>query len=65
MASKIFEMTNGQYIDLVQACKHSDDPIAACEAEWKKLGEKMGFNYKTARPLPDKGPRFFRASVTV
>ena len=28
---------------------------------WKALGEKMGFDYMTVRPVSDKGDRFFTA----
>lgn len=28
---------------------------------WSNLGEKMGFDYTTVRPIPGKGPRFFSA----
>lgn len=30
---------------------------------WKALGQRMGFDYMTVTPLPDKGDRFFTAEV--
>jgi hypothetical protein len=36
-------------------------PQENANAAWRRLGEKMGFDYATVRPIGGKGQRFFSA----
>lgn len=38
-----------------------EDARKKAEALWRKLGKKMGFDWKTVRPAPDKPAHFFLA----
>lgn len=36
-------------------------PQESANLAWKRLGEKMGFDYSTVEPVRGKGDRFFTA----
>jgi hypothetical protein len=76
--TKEYEMTQADVDAILEASKptpvmflsggtpmHST-PQENANAAWKKLGEKMGFDYMTVRPVKGigKGNRFFTAEPT-
>jgi hypothetical protein len=68
-----FEMTEDDLKELLEASKPTpvmylsggrpmfDSPQENANRAWKKLGEKMGFDAMSVRPVPGKGHRFFTA----
>lgn len=64
-----FEMSEDDLKDLLDACKPVPMMMLQCgtpnppqenaNEAWKKLGEKMGFDYMTVEPVSNKGQRFF------
>ena len=68
---KEFEMSVENFEALKEACRpvplvalHCGGPPsrqAMANTAWKNLGQKMGFDGMTAKPVPNKGPRFFTA----
>ena len=72
---KVFEMSEEDLEALYEACKPvplimviggvmPSDPQKNANLAWQKLGEKMGFDWKTARPVAGKSNRFFEAEAT-
>lgn len=67
----IYEMTEDDFNKIIEACKPTavmkignytgTSPQENANRAWKELGEKMGFDYMTVRPIQDKGSRFFSA----
>lgn len=66
-----FEMSPADMAELLEACKPVPAIMLQCgpvsspqenaNRAWQKLGEKMGFDGATARPVPGKDVRFFTA----
>jgi len=66
-----YEMTEEDLAEIQEACKPtpvmliggscSPSPQENANRAWRRLGEKMGFDYMTVHPIPGKGPRFFTA----
>ena len=70
-----YEMTTEQEKTLLDACKPTFDkresmliggyagstPQENANAAWRALGEQMGFDSMSVRPVPGKGQRFFSA----
>ena len=69
-----YEMTEEDMKELLDACKPTPammvgsyvpaGPQKNANRAWQRLGEKMGFNYMTVRPIDGKGQRFFSAVPT-
>ena len=66
-----YEMTTEQEKTLLDACKPTSvmliggyagsTPQENANAAWRALGEQMGFDSMSVRPVPGKGQRFFSA----
>jgi hypothetical protein len=66
-----YEMTEEDKRALLEACKSvpylvvggcaPSSPQENANRAWQRLGEKMGFNYMTVKPIQGKGVRFFSA----
>ena len=66
-----YEMSPDDLADLLQASKPTPvikigsyvppTPQENANTAWRRLGERMGFDPMTARPIDGKGPRFFTA----
>ena len=66
-----YEMSEEDLQDILRACKPvpvmkvgsyvPPSPQDNANMAWRKLGEKMGFDYTTVRPIDRKGQRFFSA----
>lgn len=65
-----FEMTEEQLAELLEASKpvryiavrgRIRTPQEKANDAWARLGQQMGFNPMTVRPVPGKGQRFFTA----
>lgn len=68
-----YEMTKEDLEKILEACKptrvmclNGGTPLGGNQQEnansaWKALGEKLGFDYMTVRPIEGKGQRFFSA----
>lgn len=66
-----FEMTEQDLKDLLEAakpipyiavqCGEPSSPQQAVNAVWARLGERLGFETMTVRPVAKKGQRFFSA----
>jgi len=66
-----YEMTEADLDTILDACKPTPaimiggytppSPQENANRAWAKLGEKMGFDAMTVRPIPGKGQRFFTA----
>ena len=66
-----YEMTEDDLKELLDACKPvpcmmigsftPSSPQENANRAWAKLGEKMGFDSDTARPIEGKSQRFFSA----
>lgn len=66
-----YEMTEDDLKELLDACKPTPvimignyvpaSPQENANRAWARLGEKMGFDSDTVRPIPGKGNRFFAA----
>ena len=70
MTVKEYEMTDAQLQTLLDACKpipmiylHCGMPSLQERANdaWNKLGEELGFDYMTVRPIQGKSEKFFTA----
>lgn len=73
---KEFELTEQQLAMVLDASKPTmvifgsgGVPLTSTPQEnanyvWRTLGSEMGFVWDTARPVADKGQRFFTAEVT-
>jgi len=69
--TKEFEMSQQDYKQILEACKpvplimlqHGMPPSQQENANraWKSLGEKMGFDPMSVKPIPGKGHRWFMA----
>ena len=66
-----YEMTGEDLAAILNACKSVPvmmiggfaplSPQENANAAWRRLGEKMGFDHMTVRPVPGAGQRFFTA----
>jgi hypothetical protein len=66
-----YEMTDDDLQKILEACKPTvvmkignyvgASPQENANRAWASLGEKMGFDYMTVRPIPGKGERYFSA----
>lgn len=66
-----YEMSEADEKELLDACKPvicimvggyaPRSPQENANAAWRRLGEKMGFDFMTVRPIQGKGTRFFSA----
>jgi len=71
---KEYEMSEEQYKELIEASKPvpylifgGKEPISPQEnanMAWRRLGNEMGFKYRTVEPS-SKGKRFFKAEEAV
>lgn len=73
--NKEFEMTEEQLAKLLDACKPTpamflsggipmtNTPQENANIAWKALGQEMGFDHMTVKPIAGKGQRFFTAKV--
>ena len=69
-----YEMTEEDLNELLDACKPTrvmmigsyipPSPQENANRAWRRLGEKMGFDYLTVKPIAGKGQRFFSATKT-
>lgn len=70
-----YEITEEDMKELLAACKPTPvmmigsyvpaaGPQENANRAWQRLGEKMGFDYMTVRPIDGKGQRFFSAVPT-
>jgi aromatic ring-opening dioxygenase catalytic subunit (LigB family) len=71
----IFEMSDEDYTALLEACKPTpamflsggtpmfDSPQENANKAWKRLGEKMGFDFQTVDPVQGKDSRWFSAET--
>ena len=69
-----FKMSPADMAELLEAYKPvpaimlhyglSPSPQENANRAWQRLGEKMGFDGTTARPVPGKDARFFTAIAT-
>lgn len=69
-----YEMTEEDLQTILEACKpticmiiggsYPSSPQENANRAWAKLGEKMGFDHMTVRPIDGKGNRFFSAIPT-
>jgi hypothetical protein len=67
-------MTEADLQEILDACKPTvaimvggmapASPQENANRAWKKLGEKMGFDHMTVRPIQGKGTKFFSAVPT-
>lgn len=70
---KEFELTDEQYQALMEACRPTvcikvgsympTSPQENANRAWWALGDKLGFDYMTVRPVSGKGDHFFTAEV--
>lgn len=70
---KEFELTEKQYNRLLDACKPvpymvfngrtSASPQENANAMWRALGDELGFEYMSVRPVPGKNQHFFTAEI--
>lgn len=70
-APREYELTEERHAALIEACHAVPYIIVGGQAppsaqenanrEWAKLGEELGFDAATVRPVPGKGSRFFMA----
>jgi len=68
---KEFQLSDLELKDLLDACKpvrymvfggHSPrSPQENANAAWRSVGEKLGFDYLTVKPIVGKGQQFFTA----
>ena len=66
-----YEMTEEDLRDIMDACKPTlvmkigsytgSSPQENANRAWQSLGEKMGFDHMTVRPIQGKGDQFFSA----
>ncbi|HLJ97307.1 MAG TPA: hypothetical protein VKU02_29375 [Gemmataceae bacterium] len=73
---KEFEMSEDDLKELLKACKPTpvmfltggtpmfDSPQENANRAWQMLGDKLGFDYMTVKPVSGKGQRFFTAEST-
>lgn len=69
-----YEMTEAELEELLEACKPvpyikvgnytPPSPQDIANRAWRQLGEKLGFDPMTAKPVQGKGQRFFTAVPT-
>lgn len=67
-----FEMTEKQLIEIMNACKPipimllfgGNSQQENANRAWEKLGEELGFDYRTVKPS-EKGNRFFSAEPII
>jgi hypothetical protein len=70
---KEYELSDEQLNKLLEASRpvpymiiNGCEPLSPREnanAEWKRLGEEMGFEYMTVKPVNGKGRKFFTAEA--
>lgn len=68
---KEYEMSDEDLKELMEACKpvpylvaNGTEPMSPQESAnraWERLGDKMGFQFMTVRPVEGKGDKFFTA----
>lgn len=68
---KEYKMTSEQYDKLIAACKpvpyliiggvEPRSPQENANRAWKALGEEMGFDHMTVRPVSGKSVKYFTA----
>ena len=73
MSRKEFEMSEQDMNDLLDACKSAPlimlqcgtppSPQEMANRAWEKLGDKMGFDHMTVKPVDRIYPRVFTAEV--
>lgn len=68
-----YVLTSDQLMKLIEASRPTpvmflsggvpifDSPQENANRAWRALGEEMGFQYLTARPIPGKSAHFFTA----
>ena len=66
-----YEMTEEDLEEILETCKPVPMIMLQCgtppsvqenaNRAWRRLGEKMGFDYDTVQPVVGKGSRFFTA----
>ncbi len=73
---KEFELSDDQLAKLMDACKPTpvmflsggmpmhNSPQENANAAWSRLGEEMGFDSMTVRPVAGKGTKFFTATLS-
>lgn len=73
---KEFHMSTEQLEKLLDACKPTpvmflsggtpmhNSPQENANAAWAQLGNELGFEPMSVRPVPGKGPAFFSAEAT-
>ncbi len=69
--NKEYEMSEADLEALIKACKPvpmimlqcgpSPTPQEMANRAWSRLGEKMGFDSMSVKPIPGKSHRFFTA----
>lgn len=69
-----YEMSEEDLQTILEACKptvcmlicgsYPSSPQENANRAWARLGEKMGFDHMTVRPIDGKGNRFFSATPT-
>jgi predicted TIM-barrel fold metal-dependent hydrolase len=70
---KEYELSDEQLNKLLEASRpvrymvvgglEPSSPRENANAEWKRLGEEMGFEYLTVKPVNGKGRKFFTAET--
>ncbi|MFZ7120716.1 MAG: hypothetical protein ACOWWH_07175 [Eubacteriaceae bacterium] len=68
---KEYEMTEEQHQKLLSACKpvpymifdgvEPTSPQENANRAWQSLGDEMGFEYMSVKPIPGKGSQYFTA----
>ncbi len=71
---KEFELNDDQFKRIMDASKPvpymviggvtPTSPRENAERVWARLGDEMGFVWRTVKPVPSKGDRFFTAKAT-
>lgn len=64
-----YQITEEEYAEIMEISGsdkflfgHVDDRIQGkCNVFWQRIADKYGFAWLSARPIKDKGPRFFTA----
>jgi len=71
---KEFEMADEQYQEIIEACKPvpymiignvlPSSPQENANMAWRFLGDELGFEYMTVRPVSGKSAKFFTAETS-
>jgi hypothetical protein len=58
---KEYQMTELEFVRLNAFAEVLHDMEMKSSILWKQIGDRLGFDYRTARPVPGKPPMFLQA----